>query len=238
VQGFRTLTKKYKYEIFVAYIKDIIKPQVYQVIRVSNNKIKLNRISLEDIKYNYNKKIKLDIDPTIILFPEYLNFIDIFSKIDTDIFPEYSPNDFSFILKNKTEYKNSRRYPLILLEDKRIRDYITIYFSKGFITISSVLYAVLILFIKKPDNRICFCIDYRKLNAITKKNTHLIPLIKETLVVLNGTVIISKLNIQYTFNKIRFKIITNEDLIIFKISIGIFKYLVILFRLINRPAVF
>jgi hypothetical protein len=125
-----------------------------------------------------------------------------------------------------------------VLEDKRIRDYITIYFSKGFIIMNSIPYTAPILFIKKPGSRICFCIDYYKLNTITKKNTYLIPFIKEILVALNRTVIISKLNIRYTFNKICFKTITNKNLIIFKISIGIFKYLVVLFRLANRPAVF
>jgi hypothetical protein len=77
-----------------------------------------------------------------------------------------------------------------LLEDKRIRDYVTIYLSKGFITISSVPYTVPILFVKKPGSRIRFCINYRKLNTITKKNTYLIPLIEETLAALNRTVII------------------------------------------------
>jgi hypothetical protein len=125
-----------------------------------------------------------------------------------------------------------------LLEDKRIRDYVTTYFSKGFIAISSVSYAAPILFVKKPGSGICFCIDYRKLNIITKKNTHLIPLIEETLAALNRTVIMSKLDIRHTFNRIRFKTTANEDLIIFKTSIGIFKYLVVLFRLVNRPAVF
>jgi hypothetical protein len=125
-----------------------------------------------------------------------------------------------------------------LLENKRIKDYIIIYLSKGFIIINLVLYTVPILFIKKLDSGIRFYIDYRKFNIITKKNTHLIPFIKETLVTLNRTVIIFKLDIRYTFNKICFKTITNKDLIIFKISIGIFKYLVVLFRLANRLAVF
>jgi hypothetical protein len=125
-----------------------------------------------------------------------------------------------------------------LLENKRIRDYVTTYLSKGFITISLVPYAVLILFVKKPSNGIRFCIDYYKLNIITKKNAYLIPFIKETLVVFNRTVIISKLDIRYTFNRICFKITTNEDLIIFKTSISIFKYLVVLFGLANRPVIF
>jgi hypothetical protein len=112
------------------------------------------------------------------------------------------------------------------------------YFSKGFIAISLVPYIIPILFIKKLGNRICFCINYCKLNIITKKDAYLIPFIKETLVALNRTVIMSKLDIRYTFNRICFKIITNKDLIIFKISIGIFKYLVVLFGFANRPAVF
>jgi hypothetical protein len=125
-----------------------------------------------------------------------------------------------------------------LLENKRIRDYIIIYLSKGFITMSLVSYIVLILFIKKPSSRICFCIDYRKFNIITKKDTYLIPLVEETLIALNRTVIISKLDIRHTFNKIRFKTTTNENLIIFKMSISTFKYLVVLFGLANKPAVF
>jgi hypothetical protein len=125
-----------------------------------------------------------------------------------------------------------------LLENKRIRDYVIIYLSKGFIIINLVSYIAPILFVKKPGSGICFCIDYRKLNTITKKNTYLIPFIKEILVVLNRTVIISKLDIRYTFNRICFKTTTNEDLIIFKISIGIFKYLLILFGLANKPIVF
>jgi hypothetical protein len=103
---------------------------------------------------------------------------------------------------------------------------------------SSVPQVVPILFVKKPGNGICFCVNYRKFNIITKKDTHLIPFIEETLVVLNRTIIISKLNIRYTFNKIYFKTITNEDLIIFKTLISIFKYLVILFGLANKPVVF
>jgi hypothetical protein len=119
-----------------------------------------------------------------------------------------------------------------------MRDYIIIYLSKGFIAISLVLYIVPILFIKKPGSRICFYINYRKFNTITKKNTYPIPFIKETLVALNRTVIISKLDIRYTFNRICFKTTTNENLIIFKIFISIFKYLIVLFGFANRPAVF
>jgi hypothetical protein len=81
----------------VVYIKDIIKSQVYQTTRVSNNKIELNRVSFENIKYDRNKKIKLDLDPSKILFLKYLDFINIFSKTKTDILPEYDSNFFLFL---------------------------------------------------------------------------------------------------------------------------------------------
>jgi hypothetical protein len=101
------------------------------------------------------RRKKPDIDPRYFLTPEYHDFPDIFSKKkNIDIFLEYNPNNFSFTPKNKAEYKDSRGYPFILPEDRRIRDYIITYLSKGFITISLVLYIVLILFVKKPSSRI------------------------------------------------------------------------------------
>jgi hypothetical protein len=53
--------------------------------------------------------------------------------------------------------------------------------SKGFITISLVLFASPMLFVKKVDSSLRFYIDYKKLNAIIKKDYYPIPLIKETL---------------------------------------------------------
>jgi hypothetical protein len=135
------------------------------------------------------------LDPSKILPLEYLDFINTFSKAKTDILPEYDPNNFFFILKDKTKYKNPRKYLFILPEDKKMRDYVTTYLSKGFIIINSAPQVAPILFVKKPGNGICFYIDYYKLNTITKKNIHLIPLIKETLIAINRTVIISELDI-------------------------------------------
>jgi hypothetical protein len=83
-----------------------------------------------------------------------------------------------FILKKNTKYKNSKKYPFILLENKKIKKYVITYLSKGFIVISFTFYTILILFVKKPGSKIRFCINYRKFNSITKKNTHPIPFIK------------------------------------------------------------
>jgi hypothetical protein len=53
--------------------------------------------------------------------------------------------------------------------------------EKGFIRASNSLAALPVLFIQKPGGRLQFCVDYRALNALTKKDRYPLPLIKETL---------------------------------------------------------
>jgi hypothetical protein len=38
-----------------------------------------------------------------------------------------------------------------------------------------------VLFVAKPNSSLRFCVDYRKLNSLTKKDQHLLPLIDKTL---------------------------------------------------------
>jgi hypothetical protein len=62
-----------------------------------------------------------------------------------------------------------------------VRKFIDENLSKGFITASLAPFASPVLFVKKADGSLRFCVDYRKLNAITKKDRYPIPLIEETL---------------------------------------------------------
>ena len=79
------------------------------------------------------------------------------------------------------------------------------------------------MFIKKLSSSIRLCIDYRKLNTITKKDRYLILLIKETIVRIVGCKIITKLNIRKAFNRIRIKKLEDKDLLTFCILIKNFK---------------
>jgi hypothetical protein len=38
-----------------------------------------------------------------------------------------------------------------------------------------------VLFVAKPNSSLCFCVDYCKLNSLTKKDQHLLLLINKTL---------------------------------------------------------
>ena len=79
------------------------------------------------------------------------------------------------------------------------------------------------MFVKKLRGSIRLCIDYCKLNTITKKDRYLILLIEETIVRIVGYKIIIKLNIRKVFNRIRITTLEDKELLTFYILISNFK---------------
>ena len=79
------------------------------------------------------------------------------------------------------------------------------------------------MFVKKLGGSIRLCIDYRKLNAITKKDRYLILLIEETIARIIGYKIITKLDIRKVFNRIRIATLEDKELLTFCILISNFK---------------
>ena len=65
---------------------------------------------------------------------------------------------------------------------EQVKKYLDEYLKKGFIIPSKALFASPILFAEKPNGGLRFCVDYRKLNAITKRNRYPILLIDEVLI--------------------------------------------------------
>ena len=109
--------------------------------------------------------------------------------------------------------------------------------SKEFIWASCSESAAPVLFVKKPEEGLHFCVDYRGLNAVTVKNWYPLPLISETLNRLSQAKIFTKLDIIAAFNRLCIWE-GDESLTAFHNCFGLFKYLVMLFGLCNRPALF
>ena len=93
------------------------------------------------------------------------------------------------------------------------------------------------LFAKKPNSKLRFYIDYRKLNAITKRNRYFISLIDKVLTRIQRYKFLTRLDIIATFNKLRIYL-ESEDFIIFVISLEVYKYKVLLFDLINDLVIY
>ncbi len=106
--------------------------------------------------------------------------------------------------------------------------------EKRFIIASRSSFVSSIMFMKKTNESLKFCVDYKKLNQLTKKNKYSLSLIEETLTHLNKTKCFTKLDIHQTFHRIRIANVEFEDLITFRIKFDAYKYRVLSFELCNE----
>ena len=116
-----------------------------------------------------------------------------------------------------------------------VKRYFDFYLTKRFIQTNLASYSSPILFVKKPGEGIQFCVDYRKFNAITKKDCYLIPLIKKTLSQLEVAKYFTKIDIYQVFYQIKM-FQDSEELTTFLTRFDASKYLVMPFDLYNGPA--
>jgi hypothetical protein len=91
--------------------------------------------------------------------------------------------------------------------------------------------------VRKHDGALCLCVDYWKLNAITKKDQYLLLLIDELLEQLSKAKIFTKIDIQQGFHRIWMHL-DSEDMTTFRTRYGSYKYKVMPLGLTNGPATF
>ena len=122
-------------------------------------------------------------------------------------------------------------------ELKVLKKYLKKNLSKGFIRASSFPAASLVLFARKPEGGLQFCINYRQLNAMTIKNRYLLPLIKVILECIYKAKIYSKINIIAAFNCLHMQQ-GEEWKTAFRTRYGLYEYLLMPFGLANVPSSF
>ncbi|KAI0991779.1 hypothetical protein K3495_g16408, partial [Podosphaera aphanis] len=130
---------------------------------------------------NTSMVIPKDADPKKFLPSQYQDFLDVFDKKRAEILPPHRPWDHSIDLQPGKQPPAARPYSMNLNELKALRTYLDKELSKGFIRVSRSPAAAPVLFVKKSNGDLRFCIDYRGLNAMTIRNRHSLPLISETL---------------------------------------------------------
>lgn len=75
--------------------------------------------------------------------------------------------------------------------------------DKGFIRPSVLPWGAPVLFVKKKDNTLRMCIDYRQINQITIKNKYLLLRIDELFDQLQGAAYFSKIVLRSVYHQIR-----------------------------------
>ncbi len=163
---------------------------------------------------------------------KYHDYLDVFDRAITDQLFSHRFYDHKIELTDEKMSSRSHLYHMSDYKLQKMKNYLIKHLNKSFISFSLISYASFILFIKKKDDSLRFCINYRKLNALIKRNRYFLLLVDEILTRIQDSKYLTRLNIIVIFNKLRMHL-NSEDLTIFIISFDFYKYHVMSFKLIN-----
>ena len=216
---YQTLVKNKKIKIFLLIISEINK-----VLSSVEDFAKLNEMisvmSLNELK----KKLSII----------YHNFLNVFDKEKTMQLLLHQLYNHKIELEEESQSSKSWLYLMLSYKLQKIKKYLEENLKKKFITLSKASFALLILFVEKKDDSLCFCMNYWKLNALIKRDRYLILLIDEVLAQIQDSKYLTWFNIIIMFNKLHMSS-ESEDLTTF---FNVYKYKVMLFELINEFAFF
>ncbi len=161
-----TLVKNKKIKIFFLIISEINK-----ALSSVEDFAKLNEMtsvmSLNELK----KKLSI----------VYHDFLNVFDREKTTQLLSHQLYDHKIKLKDENQSSRSRLYFMLSHNLQKIKKYLEENLKKKFITFSKALFASSILFVKKKDDSLRFCVNYQKLNALIKRDHYSILLINEVL---------------------------------------------------------
>ncbi len=167
--AYRMLVKWSDVKIFAVIILKI--NQLITTVENKSEEVNLHKFShVETLK---QVKIKL--------LSEYHDYLDVFNWTMIDQLSSHCFYNHKIELINEKTSSRSRLYQMFNHKLQKIKKYLIKHLNKEFIFSSFASYVSLILFIEKKDDSLRFCVDYRKLNALIKRNRYSLSLIDETL---------------------------------------------------------
>ena len=121
---------------------------------------------------------------------------------------------------------------------KEVREYLKLMLETGAIHLSNSPWYNAVVLVRKKDGSPWFCIDFRKLNSLTRKDSHPLPHIGETLNSLVGSAIYSTFDLTSGFWQVPMAEESKQYTAFTLGSMGLFKCDRMPFGLCNAPATF
>ena len=135
----------------------------------------------------------------------YLGFWDMFSKESFDELPEWKQWDHTINLKPESQPFSTKVYLMSPIKQKELDDFLKENLLSGRIHPSKSPMASPVFFVKKKDGKLRFVQDYRKLNAMTVKNTYPLPLVPDIINWISDSKAryFMKLDVHWGFNNVQ-----------------------------------
>ncbi len=176
-------------------------------------------------------------DPEIQLPADYEEFRDVFYSSTSNVLPSHTVHDHSISLIDNQQPPFGPMYSLTEAEQTELCHYVNTSLANGLIQPSKSPAGAPILFVKKKDDSVRLCVDYRGLNSITVKDRYPLPIINDLLDTLGKALLFTKLDLKNAYHLIRIKE-GDEWKTAFRTRFGHFEYKVMPFGLCNAPATF
>lgn len=132
---------------------------------------------------------------------------------------------------------NCRPYRVPLNKRKSVEEELHKLLEQGVIEPSNSPWAAPLVVVPKPDGTTRLCVDYRKLNAVTKKDAYPMPLISEILDSFAGAKHFTTLDLRSGYYQIPMHPNSIEKTAV-NTHIGLFQFLRMSMGMVNSPAIF
>lgn len=168
----------------------------------------------------------------------YRSFQDsVFNPREFDHLPPHRPYDVDIELEHDKTPPFGPLYRLSADERDALAKHLADNLKRGHIRRSSSQCAAPVLFTRKKTGELRLCVDFRKLNAITRKNRYPLPLVNDLLGRVQGSKIFTVLDLKSAYSHVRIKD-GDEWKTAFRTPLGLFEHLVMPYGLTNAPAAF
>jgi hypothetical protein len=145
--------------------------------------------------------------------------------------------EFAIELQPGTAPISKRPYRMPPAELAELKKQLQELLDKGFIRPSTSPWGCLALFVKKKDESLRLCVDYRPLNMVTIKNKYPLPHIDVLFDQLVGAKVFSKIDLRSGYHQIKIRA-SDIPKTTFSTRCGLYEYLVMSFGLTNTPTYF
>jgi hypothetical protein len=146
----------------------IIETSTFNMMSKQKN-VNLFSIILKNVEKHFKKHNKSNIVIKNVLSSEYHEFFDVFDKKAFNIFFSHKSYDHKIVLKKNAISDYIFLYKMFEKELKIVKKYLENNLKKKFIIANRFSFVSSIMFMKKTNELLRFCVDYKKLNQLIKK---------------------------------------------------------------------